>query len=1289
MRNSDCDAILDRPDALPAASFPATGYLRSLLRWGGRLLLLLYFAAATLILVGRYWLMPEIDRWRPAIEQQLSAAIGLPVEIGELSADWPGLHPHLVVGQLRVHDPTGREALMLERVEAEIGWTSLLFLEPRLHRLEIFAPVLEIRRDAAGNLFVAGLPVRAEGDSRFTDWLLEQYRIVVREARVVWRDELRAAPPLELSRLDFVLRNLGHHHDFGLVAEPSGGIAAKIDLRGNLSGRSLSDLSGWAGQLYLDAKALDIAAAVPWVTLPLEMTQGRGDVRLWLDLADAQPSGITVDVRLADLRVRLQPELPVLATSRITGRLAGRRLREGMAFELRRFTLTLDDGITLPDTDASLRLKTVAHSPGGEFIANRLELDQLSALMGYLPLPDDFRQRLAELVPHGAISNLNLVWQGTSDALRGWRVRGDFSDLSLAPWKTLPGFGGISGHVDGDHQSGRLTLAGSEARLDLPAVFPEPTLALGRLEAEIGWRTKGGTTEFLIQRASFANADAKGEAVGNYRYTGEGPGEIDLSAKLTDAAGDAVWRYLPRAVSKDAREWLKTSIRGGRADSTTLRLKGPLAQFPFRGGKGGIFQVKGSFRGVGLDYAPGWPAIDGIDGELLFENERMVIRGQRAAIMGVALHEVRAEIPDLEAPEEQLIVTGRAQGDTQRFFAFIEASPVGERIDHFTQGMAARGAGALELKFVMPLRHVADTRIEGRYRFAGNRLEVLEGLPAFTEAQGEIAFTGERLQAKNLRARFLDQPVTIEIATQSGGAVRIAASGSLAANALRRHYGWPALDHLSGETAWRGVLTVKKPAAELRLESDLRGLASSLPEPLNKPALEVLPLLVEGRLDPQRGQWSATLGRIARLVLQRTNAPWRGRLSIGEKAVAQASPLPAQGLALAADLARIDADAWRALVKDGTENGSDGALAVTAIEVRSPVLRALRRDFHEVRLSGTRSDGRWQLMLSSREVQGDLVWEMAGAGRISGHFSRLHLPAIEEAAETASESGGDTTRELPALDLAIDSFRVGEKAFGELRLKAENRAGTWQGKFELKNEAAKLSGDGRWRLGPAAAETALVFKLEVGNAEKLLERLRLPDAVRRGEGMVEGELRWAGSPLAFDLPSLVGNVKIDFGKGQFKKLEPGVGRLLGVLSLQSLPRRITLDFRDIFSEGFAFDSIVGEARIGKGVMTTKELRIQGPAAKVLIEGSADLLTETQQLKVRVQPAIGESLAVGAMLAHPVAGAVAWAAQKVLKDPLDQIFAYEYAVSGPWSDPQVEKLTRKAPDTNPITPGSTQ
>jgi uncharacterized protein YhdP len=194
---------------------------------------------------------------------------------------------------------------------------------------------------------------------------------------------------------------------------------------------------------------------------------------------------------------------------------------------------------------------------------------------------------------------------------------------------------------------------------------------------------------------------------------------------------------------------------------------------------------------------------------------------------------------------------------------------------------------------------------------------------------------------------------------------------------------------------------------------------------------------------------------------------------------------------------------------------------------------------------------------------------------------------------------------------------------------------------------------------------------------RMLERLGYTDAVRRGTAKLEGKVSWAGTPTQIDHATLGGTLKAEAANGQFNKLEPGVGRLLGILSLQSLPRRITLDFRDIFSEGFAFDSIGGSARVEQGVINTKDLQIQGPSAKIQMKGEASIPAETQNLRVRIEPALGETLAVGAMIANPAIGAAAWVAQKILKDPFGQMFAFEYAISGSWADPKVEKLQQQA------------
>src|SRR5690606_15043324 len=144
------------------------------------------------------------------------------------------------------------------------------------------------------------------------------------------------------------------------------------------------------------------------------------------------------------------------------------------------------------------------------------------------------------------------------------------------------------------------------------------------------------------------------------------------------------------------------------------------------------------------------------------------------------------------------------------------------------------------------------------------------------------------------------------------------------------------------------------------------------------------------------------------------------------------------------------------------------------------------------------------------------------------------------------------------------------------------------------------------------------------------------------------------------------------------------GRLLGVLSLQALPRRITLDFRDVFSEGFAFDRISGSIGVARGVLRTDDLEIRGPAARIMLAGNADLAAESQDLRVLVQPTLSESIAIGAAagLVNPVAGVVTYLAQKVLSDPIERLFSYEYTITGSWSDPQVARSNAAALPATP-------
>ncbi|KAF0164036.1 MAG: hypothetical protein FD157_2401 [Rhodocyclaceae bacterium] len=1289
-----------------------------MLLWG---LTLGYFAFALLLLALRYAILPQIESYRGDVEQMISTAINRPVGIRRIEAHWAGLRPALNLEGFEIRDTQGRSALAFDQVGAELSWSSLWHFQLRLARLELNAPTLLLRRDRDGRFFAAGLEITPQpnDEADFTDWLLAQERVVIRDASIAWHDELRGATPLELKKLNFRLDNSGSRHRFALTAEPPRQLAARIDIRGDFKGRDLDQFDAWKGEVYAELDYADLAGWRAWVDYPVALPQGSGALRLWLGFADRQLSSATADVRLADLRLQLRPDLPELDLLRLDGRLAGRRLDSGFEAELKHLTLATRDGLALQPTDLKVTWQDAAANrpPQGTASANGLDLDALARLAAHLPLDDASRARLARHAPHGRVFDLKLDWKGAANnpgALQTWSVKSRFEGLGLTALGPVPGISGINGRIDGTEKGGTLKLEGQRATFELPTVFADPKLDLEAFSADLDWKAATEGLQVNLRKASFHNKDAAGEANGNWHALPEGPGAIELDARLTRGSGGSVWRYMPLAVGKNVRDWLRVAIIGGKATDTTLKLRGDLRQFPFRDGKGGVFEVRGKFHDATLKYAGSWPEITGIEGELLFAGQRMLITGKSGKIFGVGLREVRAEIADIEQTEELLTVTGKAAGPTADFLRFIEASPVGERIDHFTEEMKAEGSGELDLKLKLPLRQLANSGIDGSYRFDGNRLTVDSDLPPLAEVRGTLHFSANHLEARGIRGTLLGTPLNVDLRTAGDGNVQVNASGEVGIAALRRQFVHPVLDHLAGSAKWTGNVRVKKKSAEVKLSSNLVGLSSSLPEPFNKTATDALAFSFERKPPPEvapragarpggavvraptpanpgptQDMLDISLGRAMRFHVVRRHdssppAITRGLLAVGDVS----ATLPERNLLVAVNLPRINADFWRKLLNqgNGTAQGESVLPPLPAVQfdLRTAELSLLDKSFHEVRINGSRPEGApgTRFELKSRELAGNFEWNSTGGGKLSGRIAQFAIPEAVATPAVLQAKATEVIDRIPALDITVDQLSFKERALGSVRIAAENREGYWNTKVDMKNDDGTLEATGRWRPSPTQPDTRIEFKLGARSIEKLLTRIGYPDAVRRGSANLSGNLSWTGSPFTIDYPTLGGNFTLAASGGQFVKLEPGVGRLLGILSLQSLPRRITLDFRDVFSEGFAFDSIGGQFAVARGVMETKDLQIQGPSAKVLMSGSVNLGAETQNLKVRVQPAVGESIAVGAMLANPIAGAVVWAAQKILKDPLDQAFAFEYAVTGSWADPKVEKLgqtPQKAPE----------
>ena len=1269
------------------------------LAWLG---LIAYFVGGLVFVGVRHLVLPGVPAYRSEVAQLLSRSIGLPVDIKSLSADWTGLHPRLQLGGLSIKDAAGEEALTLDRVDAEVAWSSLLLLRLRLHRLEIDSPELSIRRQADGQIFVAGLKVNTGGErGGFAEWLLDQRQIVIRNARLEWSDALRQADTLVLDKLDFRLENSGAHHRFGLRAQPPVKLAATLDVRGDLRGRDPARLDEWRGEFYAGLDYADLGAWRQWVDYPLA-ADGAGGLRAWLEFAGGRISGITADFALRDARARLATGLDDIPLASAAGRLRYREENGVIEASGKRLSLQARDGMTVAPTDFFLRLQEKRGSTPaqGEFIANQLDLGALSRLAGRLPLDETFRKRLAELGPVGSVAPLNVKWSGEAGQLATYEVDARFIRLGIEPLGAWPGFSGLSGRIEGTERGGRFTLSGQDASIALPQIFAEPRLALAELAAEGSWSHPEGVLEVSLASVNFANRDARGTASGRYRASPDTPGDIDLQARLSEADGTAVWRYMPSVVNKAARDWLQTSLTGGRAMDTRLTLKGNLARFPFRNPRDGTFRVTAKVADGQLDYAPGWPKIEGVSGELIFEGAGMTVKARRGRIFGVDLKDVTAVLPDFET-DDVLTIRGTALGPTQDFLRFITDSPVADMINRFTDPFRAEGKGSLDLQLVLPLHKLTESKVRGDFQFAHNQLQFDPAMPVLTEASGRVGFTESLLTVKNGTARIFGDPVSVTGGSRPDGSVLLNAQGTLSVLALRRELDLPLLDHLSGSAPWKGTIAVqKRGGVEFVLDSNLQGVVSSLPDPLNKSAAAILPFRFEmlaaaaANGAPPGDTLKLAAGSFFQAQFQRRHEAGRTLVVRGGMALNEPVRLADKGVLVVATADKLDADAWRKALA-GTSPGveadkaagdSDSAFPLSGLNLRAGELRMLGQRLNDVSLRAVMEEGGWQARLTSKEATGDFVWREQGRGRLQARFKQLALGTAGKDDKDGSDSprpDEERLSELPGLDISADSFVLRGHSLGKLDLKAVNRGEMWRLEhFSIANPDGTLTGNGVWRPG-AREETRLNFKLDVASVEKMLTRLGYPEAVRRGKAVMEGDVVWHGSPIALHMPTLGGKMHVEVESGQFTQLDPGVGRLLGVLNLQALPRRITLDFRDVFSQGFAFDRISGSIQMNNGLLRTDDLELFGPAARVFMNGEADAVRETQNLRVKVQPTLSESIAVGSAIAttgaiNPALGLAAYLVQKALRDPVEKLFSFEYAVTGAWSDPKVEKLASRPP-----------
>ena len=1312
---------------------PWGGHAARVLRWTG------WAAVASLVFVGlswlavRYYVWPHLDRWRPAIESRVAGAVGRPVKLGELLTGFDGLRPRLVVRNVSIDDADGRQAFAAGEIRAVLSLRSLLAGRPALALLEIDSASLRVERLAARRLRVAGVDVDLDAASGtgVLDRLFAQRRIVLRHAQVDWSDRI-VGETATLRDIDIALGSVGRRHRASLRApellDLGRGIDVAIEFR-RPQFAAVGDWRQWRGEAYVGAERVELAALArrwrEWGGDASGVAIGAGQARLraWsgfergalldaLVKLDADGIDARVDERPVPLRV-------LVAEARAHRQPDG---STAVAFPLLR--VTDDQGESLSAAGEGSRLVL---SSRGQPVAARLALGRFDAagvagLLARLPVPENLRGSLASLHIAGLVDRLSVDWSADEVADAAGATPSRFGvDLAFerlsfhrieAPPRPgelkLPGFANVSGSARLTEHGGRVQLHGEAVVLRFPGLFAEPEVPLDRLDAQASWTLAPApaagaapSVDLTIEAFRFANADASGEVSGHYRSGGKGAGLVDLKGSLQRADAARTARYLPLEIPTKVRDWVRESVRAGRSDDVRFVLVGDLADFPYRDPSTGEFRVEATLADATLAYAPGWPAIDRIQGHLRFERAGMEIDVRTGRVWDVALTQTTARIAEFRDP--LLRIEGGGQGPARDMVRFVNESPLLTRIDDFTRDVAIGGSATLQLAFEMPLEDIDATRVRGSVVLAGNDLALDRTLPRFEGVAGRLEFTESRLALRSLTATLLGGPVSVDGDTPEPGRFVLRAQGTMPAEGIVRLVDNALTRRLAGSAPYRAEVDVRRRAATLVVTSDLEGLSSSLPAPFGKAAEVKWPLRIESRPvpasspdeRPARDTLTVALRDDVRLVFERERDAGSQQLTVrrGAFALADAPTLPDRGFAVLLRTPHIDLDAWNALLGDEwlarprAGAGEGFSLLPDTVSLVAGSVGVAGKSLHDVVLGASRADGFWRANIHAREIDGYFNWRQAGPGETQGalvaRFARLEIPRnrIDD-----FETLLDTTPEaLPALDVAAEELILNDRRLGALELEAMNTgsaaAPVWQlKKLRIRNRAATLNASGSWQTRPGVVKraTAMDFELQMGDAGALLALFGFPNTVRGGTGRLNGQVRWVGSPMRLDYRSLDGELSIDMGKGQFLKSDPGIAKLIGVLSLQSLRRRLALDFRDVFAEGFAFDRINGNARIDGGIARTEDFEMRGVAAQVRISGQADIAAETQSLRVEVRPELNAALAslAYAALANPAIGLGSLVAQMALREPLQQLFAYEYDVTGPWSDPQVTERSRR-------------
>lgn len=1266
-----------------------------------------YGAAVVLVLVAvllgaASQVLPLAERHPDRVAAWLSQRAGRPVHFDAVKTEWTRRGPLLQLDNLRVGE--GDEALMVGDAEVLVSvYAGLLpgqaFSELRLRGLD-----LTLERADDGRWQVRGLPgQRDETPQRDPLAALEG----LGELQVIDGKLAVNAPSLgvnvRIPKIDLRLRVNGDRVRAGVRAWPAVGSPAPFDTVLDFD-RKRGD-----GHVYAGAKRADLAAWAPmlrWGGLRVDSGQGRAEA--WGDLNGHRVAAVTVSVALEGVGLNTAAA-PAKAASSLNfaqlETLARWQLDAG-GWRFDAPTLRINGEGDVQTLDGLL----VAGGQRYALLANRIDAAPLFAVAALSDqVPEGLRRWLRDAHPRATLSRIELVGQ------RGGRLRASVrvDGLGFDPIGRSPGLKGLAGTVEGDADGFNFAIdSSSSMSFDWPSGFG--VVHTLRLDGEIGgWREGAGwrigTTSLQMKNDYFGIS-----ARGGLWWQGDGSRPwIDIAANLDDMplpAAKGFW--IRNSMSPNLVKWLDAALVGGRLVGGRAVVSGDLDDWPFRE-HNGLFEATGRLSQAAVKFQPEWPAVEGLDADVRFAADGFTIDGA-GKLMAVNVPKVHAGIEHYK--DGELIVQAEGGADAGQLQAMLRQSPLqktnADTLDH----IVASGPAKVGFELKLPLRRGAETEIAGTVDLENAKLADPRWKLAFDQVNGRAQFTRGGFRADQLSVRHEGDPGKLSLRAgesfvlDRANVFEAGLDAPQTADALidrAPDLAW-LKPYTDGRSTWTVGVAIPKASAAgsspaiLQLRSNLVGTALDFPAPMNKPAAVPLSTTVDAPLPLGSGDIRVGFGNLMAVRARTANGRTGVRVVLGVARVDEAPP--ASGLVATGRAATLDALDWIALTHGSSAGGS---LPLQRIDLSAQQLQLLGGVFAETRVvvvPGAR--GATAVRLDGPNLSGAVMVPAGDGGTVAGRLDRFYwrssaapapgtsvasgsasaaakpAPAIAEqpspSPQSVAQDDGFDPAKVPALVLDVGDLRVGEASLGAAKLRTRPVPGGMRvDQFQARTDKQSIDVTGDWLGSGAAARTRLGMTVTSEDAGALLNGFGFGGRLGGGKLNARFDASWPGSPAGFALSGLEGTLKLEARDGRLLEVNPGAGRMLGLLSIAELPRRLTLDFRDLFSKGFAFNRIGGNVRFTGGSAHSDDLTIDGPAAAISIRGAANLRAQSYDQTIEVRPKAANLLtAVGALAGGPVGAAIGAAANAVLQKPLGHLAAKTYRVTGPWAEPKVEVITRE-------------